>query len=233
MSRPLVVAIDGPAGGGKSTVASRLAAALGWAHLDSGALFRAVAAIALDRGVDCCDGPALARLVATEAIEPDGRGGVRVGGRDPGRRGRDPDVAAVVARVARLPEVRRAVAARQRAFAKNAGRVVAEGRDMGTVVFPEAALKVFLDADPVERARRRWRQERPGDAPDPSALARVRAAIESRDRADRTRAVAPLVPAEGAWVLDTTRMALDEVVEAVLQRVRSAIPVRRPRDSEA
>ncbi len=230
---PVVVAVDGPAGSGKSTVARRLAEALGWDYLDSGALYRVFTAAALARGVDPDDVTSLVAMGDLDVrFDADGR--VHLGTQDVTRRIREPDVTRAAPRVAAHPAVRARVTAFQRAFAARAGRLVAEGRDTGTVVFPDAALKVYLDAAAAVRARRRLLQQ--GGDPDGDGgadLRRTQAAIEERDRRDRTRAVAPLVQGEDAWVLDTTEMTLDEVLETVLARVRSGIPVESDADSEA
>ena len=229
-----VVTIDGPAGVGKSSVAELLAQDLGWKRLDSGSMYRALAAHALEAGVAPEDTDGLAGLAAGLVLEVGDDGRVRVGGEDVTRRLRSPAVTAAAATVAAHPEVRRVMVAHQRQFVADAEEgAVAEGRDMGTVVFPDAAVKVFLDGDPAERARRRLRQDGgtgPGEAAD---LARVQAAIEARDAADRSRAVAPLKAAEDAWRLDTTRMTLREVFEAVRSHVRSRIPVVFPPESGA
>ncbi len=230
-----VITIDGPAGVGKSTVAGLLAVDLGWARLDSGAMYRAVALAALDDGVDLEDEAAVASLAASLALDVGLDGRVRRGAEDITERLRSPEVTAAAARLAAYPAVRGVMVAHQRRFAAAAAEgVVAEGRDMGTVVFPDAAVKVFLDGDAGERARRRLRQDAGAEAAeDAQDLARVRAQIEARDAADRSRAASPLRPAEDAWRLETTAMTLDEVFEAVRSHVRSRIPVVFPPESGA
>ena len=220
---PCVVTIDGPAGVGKSTVARRLAEDLGWAYLDTGATYRLVTLAALDAGVSVEDEAALLdTLDALEAgFETDGR--VFLDGADVTARIRSAAVTAAVPRVAARPGIRQRVVDFQRRFAARAGRVVAEGRDTGSVVFPDAAVKVFLDGDPEVRAARRQAQE--GGA---AALGTVLQALRERDHLDRTRAVSPLVCAPDAWRLDTTDMTLDEVAQAVRSHVRSRIPIASP-----
>ncbi|MDF1700424.1 MAG: (d)CMP kinase [Planctomycetota bacterium] len=206
-----VIAIDGPAGVGKSTIARLVAERLGWAYLDSGAMYRVLTLAALRAGVGLEDGPGLSALAEglDLLLEPGGR--VLLAGED----------VSAASRVAAVPAVRAVMVAHQRRFAgRNAG-VVAEGRDIGTVVFPDAALKLFLDADPDERARRRLGQaEEVGAGAD---AAQVKAGIEARDRQDRSRKVAPLAQAADAERVDTSQMTLREVFDAVWVRVRSAI----------
>jgi CMP/dCMP kinase len=219
----VVVAIDGPAGAGKSSVARRVAALLGFAYLDTGAMYRAVTHAALERGVALGDGSALAALARglDLALAADGR--VSLAGRDVTAHLRTERVNAGVSLVAAVPEVRAVMVGHQRRFARENGRIVAEGRDIGTVVFPDAAAKVYLDARPEERARRRQAEvasHDPGAAP---TLSAVREGLERRDRLDSTRAVAPLARAPDAWVLDTTDLTLDQVVSRVLAQVQSAL----------
>jgi CMP/dCMP kinase len=201
-----VVAIDGPAGAGKSTVARAVADALGFTYLDTGAMYRAVALAATERGV-----PA-ASIAAALRIEPGER--TLLDGRDVTDEIRTPEVSEVASRVAADPEVRRAVVAEQKRRL-SAGDWVAEGRDIGTVVAPDAEVKVFLTADPAERARRRA-AELGVDA------ATVLAEQTIRDERDRTREHSPLAPAEGAVVIDTTGMAFADVVGRISALVRDA-----------
>ncbi len=201
-----VVAIDGPAGAGKSTVARAVAAALGFTYLDTGAMYRAVALAGTDRGV-----PA-ASIAASLRIEPGER--TLLDGRDVTDEIRTPAVSEVASRVAADPEVRRAVVAEQKRRLST-GDWVAEGRDIGTVVAPDAEVKVFLTADPAERARRRA-AELGVDA------ATVLAEQTIRDERDRTREHSPLAPAEGAVVIDTTGMAFADVVGRISALVRDA-----------
>ena len=203
-----MVAIDGPAGAGKSTVARAVADALGFTYLDTGAMYRAVALAATERGV-----PA-GSIAASLRIEPGER--TLLDGRDVTDEIRTPAVSEVASRVAADPEVRRAVVAEQQRRL-SAGDWVAEGRDIGTVVAPDAEVKVFLTADPAERARRRA-AELGVDA------ATVLAEQTIRDERDRTREHSPLAPAEGAVVIDTTGMTFAEVVGRIAALVRDATP---------
>jgi cytidylate kinase len=200
----MVIAIDGPAGAGKSTVARALAERLGFTYLDSGAMYRCVALAALERGADPDDAAAMGALAASLALD-----GERVGldGRDVGAAIREPCVTEAASRVSVHREVREAMVAEQRRLIA-AGRYVAEGRDIGTVVSPEAPLKVFLTASPEERARRRAAQT--GEDP-----ATVLAAQRERDSRDEGREHSALRPAPDAIELDTTGLSLDEVVDRV------------------
>ena len=219
----MIVAIDGPAGSGKSTVARELARRLGFTYLDSGALYRAVTLLALDRGVDLDDGPALGRLGADTKLELRERGDdyvqVIADGRDVSEEIRAPRVTVASSTVAAHPEVRAALLRKQRELI-DSGDYVAEGRDIGTVVAPDAAVKLFLTADPEERARRRADElERRGHEADAEE---VQAAIEHRDMLDSTRSAAPLRVAEDAVVIDTTGLDVDEVVERAAELVDAA-----------
>lgn len=217
--RPPSIAIDGPAAVGKSTVGRRLAERLGWLYFDTGAVYRALTWLALDRGASPDDGPGLARLAAAHAIAvvPDAAvpSGYRVmvDGRDISAALRDRAVDAAVSAVSRHAEVRTALLGPQRAIAA-AAAVVMVGRDIGTVVLPGATLKVFLDASPAERTRRRFRERlRAGERPTWSAEL---ASTIARDGQDRGRATAPLAAAADARVIDTESLDADGVVAAIL-----------------
>src|SRR3954447_23155606 len=207
----MVIAIDGPAGAGKSTVARALAERLGFTYLDSGAMYRCVALAALERGVDPGDEAATGELAGSLEIELDGDR-VMLDGRNSSAAIRTPEVTAASSRVSVHPAVREAMVASQRQLIA-AGRYVAEGRDIGTVVSPEAPLKVFLTASPEERARRRAEQS----GEDPAA---VLTAQRERDARDETREHSALRAAEDAIEIDTTGLALDEVVDRVESLVR-------------
>ncbi|MDQ3638117.1 MAG: (d)CMP kinase [Actinomycetota bacterium] len=208
----ILVTIDGPAGSGKSSVARHVAGRLGLVNLNTGAAYRAAALIALREGADLSDGQKIADLARRIGLDPEG---ASIDGRrvpDPDLR--TPEVAAAASKVSANPGLREVLLPVQRAAADGArerGGAVVEGRDIGTVVLPDAELKVFLSADPEERARRRARQTgREGE------LDRIREAISRRDRQDSEREASPLKPAPDAVVLDTTSLDLEEVVSRVL-----------------
>ena len=220
MSTPLVIAIDGPAGAGKSTVAQKVAARLGLTYVDSGATYRAFALKVLESRIAPDDAASVAKLVAhTDLhIAMDGQQfRVFVDGQDVTDKIRTPEVTLASAEVSRLPEVRAKLVAVQRGCAVGRG-VVMEGRDIGTVVFPNAALKVFLQADPVERARRRLKQDsKKGRS---ATLEQTAEEIALRDQLDAERKISPLVPAPDAHQIDSTGLAADQVVERILELAR-------------
>jgi len=203
-----LVAIDGPAGSGKSTVARTVASRLGLGYLDTGAMYRSVAWAALRHDVDPTDGDALARMAAGLDIDVGER--ALVDGVDVTSEIRGPEVTATVSAVSAHPAVRAEMVRRQQQWAEKAGGGVVEGRDIGTVVFPHADLKVFLTASEQERARRRQKDDR---APDVGAVA---ADLARRDSLDSNRAASPLRPADDAVVIDTTARTVDDVVDQVL-----------------
>lgn len=216
----MIVAIDGPAGSGKSTVARAAARRLGFAYLDTGAMYRAVTWLAMRRGVPLEDEAGVSRLARDNAITFDRAEGeslatrVLVAGEDVTQAIRTPDVDHAVSIVAREPRVRDAMVAQQRRCAAETPDTVIEGRDIGTVVFPDASLKVYLTASAEERARRRHEEHR--EAGHGAGEETVLAQLERRDRIDSTRAASPLAIADDAVELDTTGMTPDEVIERVV-----------------
>ena len=218
-ARKLVIAIDGPAGSGKSTIAARLAKKLGYVNLESGAMYRALALKAMERQVSLDDGEALRELADGTAIdlEPRGEGNrVLLDGRDVSQRIRDTDVTAAASRVSIHPRLREVMVGRQRELGLGGG-VVMEGRDIGTAVFPNAGLKIFLDADESVRAQRRVLQD---GSHSPERAQRVLAELAARDQRDRTRSASPLVAAPDAVHIDTTHKSIDDVVAEVEQLVK-------------
>jgi CMP/dCMP kinase len=211
-----VVTIDGPSGAGKGTISRVLAGRLGWHLLDSGALYRLVAYAGLQQGLAADDRDGHARLAqaldSRFGAHPDGNELILLGGNDVTQGIRSEASGMGASRVAAWPEVRAALLARQRAFARPPG-LVADGRDMGTNVFPTAGLKIFLVATPEERALRRYNQLKGKDSG--VSLAALSREIAARDRQDATRPVAPLMPAGDAVVIDSTGLTVAEVVERV------------------
>jgi CMP/dCMP kinase len=220
--RPLVIAIDGPASSGKSSVGAALARALGYRFLDTGLLYRALTWLALHRAVAPSDVPALVGLAGSVLLEPDATGRVErvlVDGHDVTDEVHAPDVDARVSEIARIPEVRAALLPRQRALAEGGGIVMA-GRDIGTVVLPDADLKLYLRASAEERARRRAMER--GLDPDGPEAAAILASLRRRDEIDSGREVAPLRAAPDAVVVVTDALEFDETVRRVVEIAEAA-----------
>jgi CMP/dCMP kinase len=212
----LTIAIDGPSGAGKGTVARAVAKGLGYRHVDSGAMYRAVGWKALQDGIAIDDEAALEALAErSRIVVTDTR--VAIDDADVTREIRTPAIDRAAASVARLPRVRAVLVSRQRAL-RAGGGIVMEGRDIGTVVFPDADVKIYLDASPEERARRRAND--PAHAGMPAAVSDVAKMMTERDRSDATRTASPLYAAPDAIVVDTTNKGVEDVVEEVLAVVR-------------
>jgi cytidylate kinase len=216
-AKRLIVAIDGPSGAGKGTIARAVAAELGYRHVDTGAMYRGVAWKALREGIDLLDPVAVAALGERTDFDLEG-GRVFVDGHDVARAIRTPEIDRAATAVARVPELRRVLVAKQRMMG-TAGGVVMEGRDIGTVVFPDAHVKIYLDASPEERAKRRASD--PAHAGSPTrGISEVATALAERDRSDSTRADSPLVLAPDAVHIETTGLPVDAVVDRVLEVIR-------------
>jgi len=214
-----VIAIDGPGGSGKGTITTRLANHLGWHFLDSGALYRLTALAVIKKQLSLENETAVGQLAANLDIRFDTSGNeVRalLDEQDVSDRLRGEDTGAIASRVAALPAVRAALAGRQRRFREHPG-LVADGRDMGTVIFPDAKLKIFLTASAQVRAERRYKQLK--DKGESVNLTRLFREIEARDKRDESRSIAPLRPAEDAVIIDSTRMSIEEVFDKVVSLI--------------
>jgi cytidylate kinase len=218
--RRLIIAIDGPSGAGKGTVARTLAHALSYTHVDTGSMYRAVAWLAGHLGLDLQDEAAVAKLARDAALEVGSR--VSVDGHDVTVAIRTPEMDRAAAVVARHPQVRAALVERQRSYGRNGG-VVMEGRDIGSAVFPNADVKIYLDATPEERARRRASDSAHAMSRDGREVASVAGELAARDSSDRTRVASPLTVAEDAIYVDTTGVPIDDVVARVLDIVRKTL----------
>ncbi|MDD2858801.1 MAG: (d)CMP kinase [Candidatus Nanopelagicales bacterium] len=226
---PIIIAVDGPAGAGKSSVCRGTARLLGWHYLDTGAMYRAMTWAVLHAGIDPADAAAVAAFAPTPVIasgtDPDAPT-IVVDGTDVSAAIREPDVTTAVSAVSAVPKVRELLVARQREAARAALQsgtgIVVEGRDITTVVLPNAQVKIFLTADPQIRAQRRAKEEA-GSAPVAGdAVRATQEALQRRDQLDSTRAASPLTQSKDAAELDTSHLTLDEVIEEVIARARAA-----------
>ena len=221
-----IITVDGPSGAGKGTLCYALAEKLGFALLDSGAIYRVTALAALKRNADLTNETALADLARhldIQFVPKNGEVNVLLGGMDVSHLIRTQEVADAASKVAVFPQVRAALLQLQQDFAKNDG-LIADGRDMGTVVFPDAQVKLFLDASAEERAKRRYNQlQNKGIS---GNFAQILAEIKERDLRDRNRAVAPLKPADDAFLLDSTTLSIDEVIGQALNYIQQRIDIK-------
>jgi len=213
----IIIAIDGPSGAGKGTIARAVAKRLGFHHVDTGAMYRAVAWKSLHDGLDLSDESSVS-AIAERARFDVSDGQVWIDGEDIAGAIRTPEIDAAASAVARQPAVRRVLVERQRELAKRGGTVM-EGRDIGTVVFPGAQVKIYLDASAEERARRRATDPAHAAGKGSAAIQEVATALAERDRRDRTREASPLAVAQDAVVIDTTELSIDAAVDRVMKVV--------------
>lgn len=224
----VIITIDGPAGTGKSSVAHLLAGRLGLDFLDTGAMYRAAALIAIEQGIDPRDGPALGAAVRAERLHFDWAADpprLLLGDRDVSHRIREQDVASIVSTVAAQPALRAVLVQQQRRIAEAHPRLVSEGRDQGSVVFPDAGVRFFLDADAEVRALRRVNQL--AEAGMPADRDRISREIRERDRTDSTRCDGPLVRPQGAILIDTSHLTREQVVQELERLSRAHLPASR------
>ena len=221
MPRPInVIAIDGPAAAGKTVVGRTLAHRLGFKYLDTGVMYRAIAWLARQKGISLQDAPALGELAESSQFSLEGQDSSRVtvGGQELGEELRAPEISQLASQVAAVPAVRRAMVQQQQAMA-GAENIVMVGRDIGTVVLPQADLKLFMTASVEERARRRWRDLWQQGLK--VGLEQVLQETKARDHRDSTREDSPLIPAEGALIIDTEDLSVEQAVDFILERVKA------------